>query len=195
MHALASRPPAAGKQRSPTQASSHWLKRYYAIRAIASVLWIALALTIGQAQPAAGAVLFVAYPLWDCVANYVDARRNGGLRVNPTQFLNTLVSAVVTVAVGAALTRDVYAATAVLGVWAGLSGVLQLATGVRRWREASAQWPQILSGAQSCLAATHVVGSALDRAPGITVASIWPYVAFGALYFALSAGVLAYRQR
>ena len=28
-----------------------------------------------------------------------------------------------------------------------------------------------------------------------TVASIWPYVAFGALYFALSAGVLAYKQR
>lgn len=194
MNALASRLPADVK-RLPGDASSHWLKRYYAARALASVVWIALALTIGRALPSAGAALFVAYPLWDCVANYVDARHNGGLRANPTQFLNAVVSALVTIAVGAALTRDVYAATAVIGVWAGLSGILQLATGVRRWRAASAQWPQILSGAQSCFAATHFVGDALHRAPGTTAASIWPYVAFGALYFALSAGVLAYKQR
>jgi uncharacterized membrane protein HdeD (DUF308 family) len=186
---------AASTQRSLAKAPSHWLTRYYAVRALASVIWIALALTIGKAQPAAGAVLFVAYPLWDCIANYVDARRTGGLRANPTQFLNAIVSALVTVAVGVALTRDVYAATAVIGVWAGLSGILQLATGVRRWREASAQWPQILSGAQSCFAATHFVSSALHRVPGTSVASIWPYSAFGALYFALSAGVLAYKRR
>jgi len=195
MTTLASHLPAAGTQRSPAQASSHWLKRYYAGRALASVLWIGLALTIGKAQPVAGAILFVAYPLWDCIANYVDARRTGGLRANPTQFLNAVVSALVTIAVGVALTRDVYAATAVIGVWAGLSGTLQLATGARRWREASAQWPQIVSGAQSCFAATHFVGSALHRTPGTTVASLWPYVAFGALYFALSAGVLALKQR
>lgn len=194
MNALATRLPANARP-SPTQASSHWLKRYYALRAVVSVLWIALALTVGKAMPAAGAVLFVGYPLWDCIANYVDARQTGGLRANPTQFLNVVVSAIVTVAVGVALTRDVYAATAVIGVWAGLSGLLQLATGARRWREASAQWPQILSGAQSCFAATHFVSAALHRTPDTSVASIWPYVAFGALYFALSAGVLAYKQR
>ena len=143
----------------------------------------------------AGAVLFVAYPLWDCAANYVDAGRNGGLRANPTQLLNVVVSAIVTLAVGVALTRDVHAAIGVIGVWAGLSGILQLSTGVRRWREASAQWPQILSGAQSCLAAVHFLTSATHRAAGVSVATVAPYAAFGALYFAISATVLAIKRR
>lgn len=175
--------------------SSSWLKRYYAVRALVSVLWVALAFTIGKADPAIGAVLFVAYPLWDAAANYVDARRTGGLRANPTQCLNVVVSAIVAVAVGVALTRDVHAAIGVIGVWAALSGILQLSTGVRRWREASAQWPQILSGAQSCVAATHFLKSAAHPIVTASVANVAPYAAFGALFFAISAGVLFYKQR
>jgi len=174
--------------------SSSWLKHYYGIRALVSVLWVALAFTIGKSQPTVGAVLLVAYPVWDCVANAIDAARSGGLRANPTQLLNMVVSAIVAVAVMVTLRPDFHAAIAVIGVWAALSGLLQLSTGARRWRTASAQWPQILSGAQSCLAATHFLIKAAHPATVVSVADVAPYAAFGALYFAISFGVLAFKR-
>ena len=140
-----------------------------------------------------GAVLLVAYPLWDCFANIADAVRSGGLRANPTQALNAAVSAVVTLAVAIALGRDMHGAIFLMGVWAALSGLLQLATGLRRWRSAAAQWPQILSGAQSCLGGTHFVLLALSAAAVVSAADGAPYAAFGALYFAISAGVSDFR--
>jgi uncharacterized membrane protein HdeD (DUF308 family) len=180
----------------PPATSSSWLKRYYGARALFSVLWVALAFTVGKAQPAVGVVLLVAYPLWDCVANAVDAVRNGGLRRNPTQALNVLVSAVVTVAVVVAIAvrPDLHAAIGVIAIWAGLSGLLQLSTGVRRWRSASGQWPQILSGAQSVLAAAHMIARATSPGSVVGAADIGLYAAFGAFYFAVSAVTLQVKR-
>lgn len=179
---------------APMSGPSQWLKRYYTARTVFSVLWVALAFTVGKMQPMVGIALLVAYPLWDCLANYVDALQGGGLRANPSQLLNTVVSAIVAVAVIATLKPDLHATIGVIGVWAGLSGILQLATGVRRWRTASAQWPQILSGAQSCLAATHFITKATNPATVLSVVDVALYAAFGALYFAISAGVLAFKR-
>ncbi|WP_420136912.1 DUF308 domain-containing protein [Sphingomonas sp.] len=176
-------------------AGSHWLKRYYGVRALVSFLWVALAFTIGKAQPAIGAALLVAYPAWDCLANLIDARRSGGLLANPSQFLNVVVSAIVMVAVIATVGNDLHASIGVIGVWATLSGLLQLATGVRRWRSASAQWPQILSGAQSTLAGAHFLVQATNLASPVSVAIVAPYAAFGAVYFTISAVVLALKRR
>ena len=177
----------------PPDSLSHWLKRYYGVRALFSVVWVALAFTVGKAEPPIGLVLLVAYPVWDCLANYVDAARNGGLRANPAQMLNVIVSFVVTFAVVVAVSHDVRAAIGVIGIWAALSGILQLSTGVRRWRSANAQWPQILSGAQSGVAAVHFLMKATNPSTIVSVADVAPYAAFGAFYFAVSAGVLAFR--
>ena len=174
--------------------SPSWLKRYYGTRALFSALWVALAFTVGKAQPSVGIVLLIAYPVWDCLANYVDAARNGGIRANPSQMLNAVVSAIVALAVVVTVHQDFHAAIGVIGVWAALSGILQLATGVRRWRTASAQWPQILSGAQSTLAGAHFLVKAVHPAAAVSVADVAPYAAFGALYFAISAGVLVFRR-
>lgn len=171
-------------------APSRWLQNYYATRALVSIVWVALASTIGRSEPVAGAILFVAYPVWDGLANLIDARRNGGLRTNPTQALNAGISAVVALAVAIAVTRDVHDAIGAIGVWAALTGLLQLATGIRRWRRASAQWPQILSGAQSTLAAVHFIAKATSPLAVVSVADVAPYAAFGAFYFAVSAAVL-----
>lgn len=173
---------------------SRWLKRYYGTRALFSVLWVGLAVTVGSAQPQIGAVLLVAYPLWDCLANSVDAARNGGLRANPSQSLNAIVSALVTLAVLIAIDHDVHAAIGVIGIWAALSGLLQLTTGVRRWRSASAQWPQILSGAQSSLAGVHFIAKAITPLLAVGVADVAPSAAFGAFYFAVSAAMLMFKR-
>jgi hypothetical protein len=184
---------------SPTTISSRpadrWLKHYYALRALFSAFWVALALTVGNSQPLIAIALMVAYPLWDCLANYVDARRHGGLRVNPTQMLNVVASAIVTLGIVAALPYGYHPVIAVIGAWAALSGILQLSTAVRRWHSAAAQWPMILSGAQSALAGAFFVTKAADASTTLGVADVAPYAAFGAIYFAISAFLLLLRGR
>lgn len=51
---------------------------------------------------------------------------NGGLRVTPSRALNVLVSAVITLAfaITVVVGHDLHAAIGVIGIWAGLSGLL-----------------------------------------------------------------------
>lgn len=182
----------AAVRRSSDQA---WLKRYYAMRALFSASWVALAFAAGRGDPAIGIALALIYPAWDALANGYDARRSGGLGANPTQAANMAISAIVTLAVAVAANQGFHAIVGVIGAWAALAGILQLATAVRRWRTASAQWPMILSGAQSALAGIFFLKRALDPSLTLSVADIAPYAAFGALYFAISAAVLGLSVR
>jgi len=167
-------------------AGNKWLKSYYFTRAAVSVVWVAAAFTVGKSMPVVGGVLLLVYPAWDAAANLVDAQRNGGLKRNPTQALNTAVSGIATVAVAIALGMSMNAVLGVFGLWAALSGLLQLATGIRRWKSYGAQWAMILSGAQSVLAGVFFFKQAnAPEAPSIT--DIAPYAAFGAFYFLVSA--------
>lgn len=171
-----------------------WLTRYYLTRAAVSIIWVGLAFTAGRASLPLGMALLLAYPAWDSLANWFDAKRNGGLAANPTQALNAAISAGVAVVIAATLSPNLHAAVGVIGVWAALAGLLQLSTAARRWRHANAQWPMILSGAQSALAGTHFLVQASDRTASLSVATVAPYAAFGALYFALSGIILVVRR-
>ena len=163
-----------------------WLKSYYFARAAFSIVWVAAAFTLGDNMFPVAAALLLIYPTWDAVANLVDAQRNGGLKRNPTQTLNAAASVAVTVAVAIALAMNMNAVLGVFGVWATMSGLLQLATGVRRRKTSGAQWPMILSGAQSAVVGFTFLKLAVGSAvPG--VADVAPYAAFGAFYFLLSA--------
>jgi uncharacterized membrane protein HdeD (DUF308 family) len=174
--------------------SADALSRYYVVRAGVAAAWVAAALTVGTANPAVGNVLLVLYPAWDALANARDAQANGGFRANPSQTLNLVVSAVTTLAVLLALRGGMHAVLAVFGVWAVLAGLLQLATGVRRWRSYGAQWAMVLSGAQSALAGAFFLKQATGPAtPSIAVVA--PYAAFGAFYFLVSAIWLAVKAR
>lgn len=151
-----------------------------------SIVWIALAFAIGRGSPVVGAVLLVVYPAWDALANGADAMRSGGLVRNPSQAFNLVVSVVTAIAVAIALGSGMAAVLVVFGIWAMFSGLLQLVTGVRRWKTTGAQWAMILSGAQSVLAGTHFL--AKSRGPEFgDVTTVAPYAAFGAFYFLVSA--------
>ena len=166
--------------------TDRWLRSYYLLRGAVSLVWVAAALTIGPKAPVVAGALLVIYPAWDALANMVDARQNGGLRRNPTQAFNTAVSSLTTVAVAVALAASMNAVLGVFGVWAALSGLLQLATAVRRWKHAGAQWVMIVSGAQSAAAgAMFLLQASAPETP--SVADIAPYAAFGAFYFLVSA--------
>jgi uncharacterized membrane protein HdeD (DUF308 family) len=162
-----------------------WLKNYYFTRAAFSIVWVGAAFGLAHSTPVVAALLLI-YPAWDALANLVDAQRNGGLRQNSTQSFNVAVSVVTTIAVVIALTQSPNAVLAVFGVWAALAGLLQLGTGVRRWKGYGAQWPMIISGIQSAAAG----GSFIVKANGVDIpqiTAIAPYAAFGAFYFLLSA--------
>lgn len=176
----------ASNQGSSPADQRHWLSQYYVVRAVFSLVWVVLASTAGQNQPTLGAFLLVLYPLWDAAANYVDARRSGGFGKNRTQALNTLVSAVTTLAVVVALQVSLSAVLATFGVWAILSGLFQLATASRRRKASGAQWAMLLSGAQSALAGGFFVYQAQQVIPAV-LPILAGYAAFGAIYFLLSA--------
>lgn len=171
---------------SADRSSNQWLQTYYFLRTGVSLVWIALAVIMGKNSPAIGAVLLVAYPAWDALANYLDARRSGGLGASPSQKFNVVVSIFIALAVCWALTVGMPMVITVFGAWAVFSGMLQLATGVRRWKTASGQWPMILSGAQSALAGAFMFHQAQSGMP-LNVTTVAPYAAFGAFYFLISA--------
>lgn len=169
--------------------TDRWLKGYYGVRGAVSVLWVLAALTVGTMSPAVASVLVLIYPAWDALANVADARFNNGFRANPTQTLNAIVSGLTTVAVAVGLAVGMNAVLGVFGVWAAGSGLLQLATAVRRRRHVGGQWLLMVSGLQSAAAGVMFLRAAFaDEVPG--VADIAPYAAFGAFYFLLSAGWL-----
>lgn len=170
------------------------LQRYYFLRAGVGAAWVVAAFTLGMRDPFAAGLLLIAYPAWDALANALDARANGGFKANPSQALNTVVSAAVTVAVAIALRIDLHLVLGVLGAWAILAGLLQLATGVRRWRTLGAQWAMILSGAQSALAGGFFIFQAVGPAPA-QIMPIAGYAAFGAFYFLVSAIALSFKGR
>jgi uncharacterized membrane protein HdeD (DUF308 family) len=163
-----------------------WLKTYYYLRFAVSAAWVILAFAVGRSVPTLAAIMLVAYPAWDAIANYLDASRSGGMARNKSQMLNFVVSMLTAVAVAAMLGHGMHEVLKVFGVWASLSGLLQLATGVRRWKSYGAQWVMILSGAQSALAGVFMLKQAAG-AQAVSIASIAPYAAFGALYFLISA--------
>jgi uncharacterized membrane protein HdeD (DUF308 family) len=167
-----------------------WLKSYYFTRAAFSVVWVVAAFTLADSAPAIVGALLLVYPAWDAAANLVDAQRNGGVKRNPTQLLNAVASGVTTAAVAIALPMSMNAVLGVFGVWATLSGLLQLATGVRRWKGSGAQWPMIVSGAQSAIVGVMFLNQATT--PEVpSIAAIAPYAAFGAFYFLVAALWLA----
>lgn len=163
-----------------------WLKRYYFSRAAFSAVWVALAFSLAQHSPVSLVVLLIVYPAWDALANYIDMLRSGGATANRTQALNVGISVMTMIAVIVALKLGAHWVLGVFGVWAILSGLLQLGTAVRRWKRFGAQWAMILSGAQSALAGAFFIvqgGAPLSAAIG----RVAGYAAVGAAYFLISA--------
>lgn len=170
---------------SLTTAPAGWLKTYAFVRFSVSTAWVAAAFLLAPHNPVIAAVLLVIYPAWDALANVVDAQRNGGLGRNPSHLVNVVVSAITAIAVVVALGQGMVAVIVVFGVWAILSGLLQLVTALRR-RAAGGQWAMALSGAQSAAAGGFFVFSA-NTMPNPGIALIAGYAAFGAIYFLVTA--------
>jgi uncharacterized membrane protein HdeD (DUF308 family) len=144
---------------------------------------------------AIGAALLIVYPAWDALANYLDMSRSGGMRENRTQAFNVFASAAIAIAIAVIVVLSVNTRLVldVFGVWAVLSGLLQLATAVRRWKQFGAQWAMILSGGQSALAGAFFIAQAHASVPPAIV-KVAGYAGVGAIYFLVSAVWLSVAQ-
>lgn len=176
-----------------TPGQEDWLKAYYYARAAFSIAWIGLAAAFATGFPAIAAALLILYPAWDALANLVDGQRSGGILANRPQAINVLVSLAVAAAIAVAL-PDMHRVLAVFGAWAILSGLLQLAAALRRWKHSGAQWAMILSGAQSALAGAVFIHQAGGQATP-SIATVIGYAGFGAFYFLVSALALGIKAR
>ena len=96
------------------------------------------------------------------------------------------VGAVIAIAVIVVLSVNTSMVLDVFGVWAVLSGLLQLATAIRRWKRFGAQWAMILSGGQSALAGAFFIAQAHASVPPAIV-KVAGYAGVGAIYFLVSA--------
>jgi uncharacterized membrane protein HdeD (DUF308 family) len=172
----------------------NFLQRFYFLRAGVALAWVALVVLLSRLQvsPWLTDALLVLYPAWDAGANVLDAKRTGGLRANPGQRLNALVSLVTAVILAIALAiRGNAGGVLVFGIWALLSGLFQLLVGVQR-RKLGGQVFMMISGGQSALAGVFMTAQAFGKAP--TIAQLAPYAAFGALYFLLAALRLTFKR-
>lgn len=182
-----------GSRRAYGRGPAPWLTRYYTLRAIVAIAWIAAALATRGGEVAAATALLVAYPAWDALASLIDGWRTGGLKRNRAQTINMLVSTAVAIAILLAA-PDMRRIMSWFGIWAIVAGMLQLAAALPRWTNAMAQWIIVVSGIQSAIfGGLFLVRS--QWGPEAEMDAFIRYAAFGAFYFAVSALWLASRNR
>ncbi len=188
--------PAAARRTVPATPT---LTSVAVVRAVLALVWAAaLLVAVGDDAPrtssdvpTAAAALLATYPLIDAVASLLSASRLGV--VGRTVRVNAAISAVAVIAVGvAAFAGDAGATLATFGVWAAVSGALQLVVALRR-RAAGGQLPLIVSGGLSTL-----VGLSFVAAAGGTDANLRTlggYMALGAILFLVGAYLTRRAQR
>ncbi|GHD79512.1 membrane protein [Streptomyces mirabilis] len=175
------------------------LRSLYLIRVAFSLIWVALVVTtsaslVSTDKPTViAAVLLVIYPLWDVIATLLERRMAG---TGPTDRLGTTNMALglaTTAGMIIAVFSTIGTALLVFGIWALLSGAIQLVVAIRRRRTVGAQWPMAISGGLSVLAGASF--AAMSASATSSLSTVAGYSAFGALWFLVSVIALSIRSR
>lgn len=175
------------------------LRSLYLIRAVFSLIWVVLVLTTSASLKSAdtltaiAAVLLVVYPLWDAVATLLERRMAGTGATSRVSVVNVALGLAATIGMIIAVFSTIGTALLVFGIWALLSGAIQLVTAIRRWRTVGAQWPMIISGGLSVVAGAVFAATSGSATSGLS--TIAGYSAFGAFWFLVSAVALSLRTR
>ncbi|MEU9788266.1 DUF308 domain-containing protein [Streptomyces phaeochromogenes] len=178
------------------------LRSLHLIRVAFSLVWVALVVAtsaslVSTDKPTVtAAVLLAIYPLWDVVATLLERRMATAAATGSADRVGTL-----NMALGLAATAGMIIAVfstigttlLVFGLWALLSGAIQLAVAIRRRRTVGAQWPMVISGGLSVLAGASF--AAMSASKTSSLSSIAGYSAFGAFWFLVSAITLNIRSR
>lgn len=179
--------------------TSSGLRSLYLIRVAFSLIWVALvAATSTSLVPAdkptvIAAVLLVSYPLWDVIATLLERRMAGTGSTDRLGTTNMALGLATTAGMTGAVFSTIGTALLVFGIWALLSGAIQLVVAIRRRRTVGAQWPMVISGGLSVLAGASF--AAMSASATSSLSSVAGYSAFGALWFLVSVIALSIRSR
>lgn len=179
--------------------TSSGLRSLYLIRVAFSLIWVALvAATSASLVPAdkptvIAAVLLVSYPLWDVIATLLERRMAGTGSTDRLGTTNMALGLATTAGMTVAVFSTIGTALLVFGIWALLSGAIQLVVAIRRRRTVGAQWPMVISGGLSVLAGASF--AAMSASATSSLSSVAGYSAFGALWFLVSVIALSIRSR
>jgi len=161
------------------------LRKLYFIRTAFSVSWVILVALFAKTSPGVASALLVIYPAWDVIGTILDIRANHNSLSKTPQYINAGISVVTTLAVAVALQKGIPEALMVFGIWAILTGLIQLVLGLRRRKLLGGQWPMIISGGQSIIGGISFI--VLAHAPTMGIVNLAGYSAFGAFYYLLAA--------
>ncbi|QDO03766.1 hypothetical protein FNV62_53570 [Streptomyces sp. RLB3-17] len=179
--------------------TSSGLRSLYLIRVAFSLIWVALVVaTSASLVPAdkptvIAAVLLVSYPLWDVIATLLERRMAGTGSTDRLGTTNMALGLATTAGMTVAVFSTIGTALLVFGIWALLSGAIQLVVAIQRRRTVGAQWPMVISGGLSVLAGASF--AAMSASATSSLSSVAGYSAFGALWFLVSVIALSIRSR
>jgi uncharacterized membrane protein HdeD (DUF308 family) len=182
-----------------TTTTSSGLRSLYLIRVAFSLIWVALvvatsaSLVSADKPTAIAAVLLVIYPLWDVIATLLERRMAGTGSTDRLGTTNMALGLAATAGMIIAVFSTIGTALLVFGIWALLSGAIQLVVAIRRRRTVGAQWPMVISGGLSVLAGASF--AAMSASATSSLSSVAGYSAFGALWFLVSVIALSIRSR
>ena len=178
-----------------TPSSTVGISRLYLVRAVIALLWAGLfvatasgPLTSDQTIPTFAVALLIIYPLIDVAASLVDARtsRHDTSRHASAQFLSAAISAVAAAAIAVAAGFGADAILRVFGIWALLTGLIQLILAVvRRRRGTPGQLAMMFSGSISAMAGIAFILMATEMELNLT--GLAAYATAGAIFFLLAA--------
>lgn len=182
-----------------TTTTSSGLRSLYLIRVAFSLIWVALVVATSASLVSAdkptviAAVLLVVYPLWDVIATLLERRMAGTGSTDRFGTTNVALGLAATAGMIIAVLSTIGTALLVFGIWALLSGAIQLVVAIRRRRTVGAQWPMVISGGLSVLAGASF--AAMSASATSSLSSVAGYSAFGAFWFLVSAIALNIRSR
>ncbi|MGW0756858.1 DUF308 domain-containing protein [Streptomyces sp. NPDC002814] len=182
-----------------TTTTSSGLRSLYLIRAAFSLIWVALVVTtsaslVSTDRPTAiAAVLLVIYPLWDAIATLLERRMAGTGSTDRVDTANMALGLATAAGMITAVFSTIGTALLVFGIWALLSGAIQLFVAIRRRRTVGAQWPMVISGGLSVLAGASF--AAMSASATSSLSTVAGYSAFGAFWFLVSVIALSIRIR
>jgi uncharacterized membrane protein HdeD (DUF308 family) len=161
------------------------LRRLYFIRFAFAVLWAIALLTTASSTGVALTVLLVLYPLVDATAVLWQLRaEDASASPRIPEWINVATSVAAAVGLGIASTVSIGAALAVWGVWAVISGIMQLVTALLR-RRTGGQIPLVISGGISIFAGVGFLLQGLQGAANMS--SVGGYAILGGVFFLISA--------
>ena len=181
-------------QAAPTVATAHSLRTLYLVRTAFSAVWVTLVFVLASTVTTAttpstvAVILLTIYPAWDAVATVFDIRATPTATSHLAQYLNIGFGVIAAVGVAIALGSGLTPALVVFGVWASLSGAVQLILALARRRPIGGQWPMIISGGLSVLAGVSFI--ATSGAPKTGLTTLAGYSAFGAFWYLVGALLL-----